>query len=137
MMQQEQQVTQLVKQTLQKVGHIENARLVQLMPAIPKQKRPYWHKLLQGQISRQVAMATLMLLLLFGSWQWFNNDPSAGWLSPPTVVAATATMTQMPAATETQTMPTETAVANQPEPNIITTPAPPPTPIAAVMFNTN
>jgi ammonia channel protein AmtB len=106
------------------------------MPAIPKQKRPFW----QSFAPRQLAMATMMFILLLGGWQWFNSERSALWTSPPTIVAVTATMTHTPTATETQMMPTETAVTHHTEPNtnIVITPAPPPpTPVAAVPVNTN
>lgn len=132
--QQERQVGQLVKNTLQQVSTVESNRLAQLMPAIPARKRPFW----QSFAPRQLAMAAMLLVLLLGGWQWFNSEQSALWTSPPTSVAVTATMTHTPAATETQTVPTETAVANQAEPNTVLTPAPPPpTPVAAVPVSTN
>lgn len=130
--QQERQVGQLVKRTLQQAGTIENGRLAQLMPAIPKQKRPFWPSF----APRQLAMVAMLFVLLLGGWQWFNNEQSALW-SSPTAVAVTATMTHTPAATETQMVPTETAVADQNNPIVVTTPAPLPTPIAAVPINTN
>ena len=131
--QQERQVEQLVKQTLQQVEQPENGRLAQLMPAVPKQKRPFWH----GFAPRQLAMAAMLFVLLLGSWQWLNKSQPALWPPQATIVAVTATMTHTPAATETQTAPTETAVAGQIEPNAMLTPAPPPTPVAAVPINTN
>ena len=135
--QQERQVGQLVRQTLQKATAVDNGRLVQLMPAIPQRQR------LAGfaprQLGRQLAAVAMLLVLLLGGWQWFNSGQPSLWPSPPTMVAVTATMTHTPAATKTQTMPTETAVANQidPEPNFVSTPAPLPTPVAAVPINPN
>jgi anti-sigma factor RsiW len=131
---QERQVGQQVKQTLQQAGHIKNGRLAQLMPAIPKQKRPFGPSF----VPRQLAMVAMLLVLLLGGWQWFSNDHAAIWTSTPTTVAVTATMTHTPTATETQIGPMETAVANQNKLNAAITPAPPPpTPIAAVPINTN
>lgn len=133
--QQERQVGQFVKNTLQQASAVENGRLAQLMPSIPKGKRPFWPSF----APRQLAMVAMLFVLLLGGWQWFNSGQSALWTSP-TAIAVTATMTHTPAATETQTVPTETAVANQTEPNpdIVITPAPPPpTPVAAVPVNTN
>lgn len=131
---QERQIGQLVKQTLHHASHIDNGRLAQLMPTVPKQKRPFW-----GYVApRQVAMLAMMFILLLGGWQWLRHDQTAIWPSAPTIVAVTATITNTPTATETQTIPTETAVANQTHPNAIMTPAPPPpTPVAAVPLNTN
>ncbi|VAW31028.1 hypothetical protein MNBD_CHLOROFLEXI01-847 [hydrothermal vent metagenome] len=133
-LQQERQVEKLVKGTLHQVGQIENGRLTQLMPAIPKrQPKLAWN----GALSRQLAMAAMLFLLLFGGWQWYNNQPTL-WPTQPTHVAVTATLTNTPAPTETQvTAPTETAVAKQTVPTAVMTPEPPPTPIAAVSINTN
>lgn len=131
--QQERQVGQLVRQTIQANTAVENGRLARLMPAIPRQKRPFWHSF----APRQLAMAAMMFILLLGGWQWFSNDQAGIW-SSPTVVAVTATMTHTPTATQTQTAPTETAVANQAKTNLVVTPAPPPpTPVAAAPLNTN
>lgn len=133
--QQERRVGQLVKNALHQACTVENGRLTQLMPAIPKQRRP----LSSSFAPRQLAMVTLLLVLLLGGWQWFNSGQSALWQSPPTIVAVTATITHTPTATETQRVPTETAVASQTEldTNIVITPAPLPTPVAAVPMNTN
>lgn len=132
--QQERQVAQLVKQTMQQAGQIENGRLTQLMPAIPQQKRPLWGM----AMPRQLAMMAMLFVLLLGGWQWFSSSQSAIWPSPPTIVAVTATMTHTPTATQTQIVPTETAVANKDNPdNAVLTPAPLPTPVAALSVNTN
>lgn len=136
-MPQEQQVRQLVRETLTQVGQIDNGRLTQLMPAIPKKKRPFWHHPAVPQMMRQVAMAAMMFILLLGGWQWFSHSSSAVWPQAPTVVAVTATMTHTPTATQTQQVPTETAVAHDRSPEFIYTPAPLPTPVAAVSMNTN
>jgi anti-sigma factor RsiW len=130
---QERRVSQLVKQTLHQAGQIENGRLAQLMPAIPKQKQLFWPSF----ALRQLAVVAMLFVLLLGGWQWFNHDQSAIWPSTPTIVAVTATTTHAPTATETQIGPTETAVANPNESAIVITPAPPPTPVAAVPVNTN
>ena len=134
--QQERQVEHLVKSSLHQASAIENGRLVQLMPAIPRKKRPFWASF----APRQLAMAAMLFVLLLGGWQWFSSDQSPLWHSPPTSVAVTATTTHTPAATETQVAPTETAVAHHKEPYetaVSITPAPPPTPVAAVPVNTN
>ncbi len=131
--QQERQVGQLVKSTLQQAGTVGNGRLAQLMPAIPQKRRPFW----QSFAPRQLAMVAMLFVLLLGGWQWFTNEQSALW-SSPTAVAVTATMTHTPTATQTQIVPTETAVAHQAEPALTITQAPPPpTPVAAVPVNTN
>lgn len=136
-MPQEQEVRQLVRETLTQVGQIDNGRLTQLMPAIPQKKRPFWHQPTTQQTMRQVAMAAMMFILLLGGWQWFNHSASAVWPQAPTVVAVTATMTHTPTVTQTQQVPMETAVAHQLAPELRDTPAPLPTPVAAVPINTN
>jgi hypothetical protein len=134
-LQQERQVGKLVKGTLRQAGQIENGRLTQLMPAIPKrQPKRTWN----AALSRQLAMVTMLVMLLFAGWQWQHNNQPTLWPNQATHVAVTATMTNTPAPTETQvTAPTETAVAKQTNDTTIITPAPPPTPIAAVSVNTN
>ena len=137
-MPQEQQVRQLVRETLTQAGQIENGRLAELMPAIPKKKRPFWKNAAMRPITSQLAVATMLFVLLLGGWFWFNNNQSAVWQVPPTHVAITATTTNTPTATQTEVkiMATETAVSKQPAPTMIQTPAPPPTPVAAVPVRT-
>ncbi|WP_420631929.1 hypothetical protein [Candidatus Leptofilum sp.] len=137
MMPQEQQVRQLVRETLTQVGQIENGRLTQLMPAIPKKKRPFWQNWLAQPLAGQLAIAAMLFVLLLGGWHWVNNGSNAVWQALPTSVAVTATTTNTPTATQTQTrvMVTETAVSQQPAPAIVQTPAPLPTPVAAVPIN--
>lgn len=141
--QRERQVGQLVKQTLQHAAAADNGRLVQLMPAIPARKRAFWSKWVSRQLGQQLAAVAMLLVLLLGGWQWFNGDNAPVWEAPPTILAVTATMTHTPAATETQMVPTETAVAIQPGPKtnrdtpFVRTPAPLPTPVAAVPINAN
>lgn len=133
-LQQERQVAQLVKGTLRQTSQIDNGRLVRLMPPMPKrQPKPTW----QAAMSRQLAMVSMLVLLLFAGWQWHNNSQPTMWPVQPTYVAVTATLTNTPLPTETQTMPTETAAAKQTAPAANMTPEPPPTPIAAVSMNTN
>lgn len=134
MMPQEQQVRQLVRETLTQAGQIENGRLHQLMPAIPAKKRPFWQTAIARPMVNQLAMAAMLFVLLLGGWHWFNNESSAIWQTPPTSIAVTATMTNTPTATQTEAkiVATETAVGQQPAPTIIQTPAPLPTPVAAV-----
>jgi anti-sigma factor RsiW len=137
--QQERQVGQLVKQTVQQAGQVDNARLARLMPAVPRQKRPFWHNPAVQQAMRQVAMVAMMFILLLGGWQWFNGSQTAVLSQTPTAIAVTATMTHTPTATQTQPVPMETAVARDftHTPNVIYTPAPLPTPVAGVPMNTN
>jgi hypothetical protein len=139
MMPQEQEVRQLVRETLNQAGQIDNGRLAQLMPAIPKRKRPFWHDITSHQLTRQLAMVTMLCILLLGSWHWFNDTNSAVWSTQPTSIAVTATTTFTPTATETQAkiVATETAVGQHPVPTIIQTPAPLPTPDTAVPINAN
>lgn len=140
-MPQEQQVRQLMRETLTQAGQVENGRLAQLMPTIPKKKRPFWHSLVAKPMMNQLAMAAMLFVLLLGGWHWFSNDSSAIWQTPPTNVATsiavTATMTNTPTATQTEAkfVATETAVSQVPI--LIQTPAPLPTPVAAVPINTN
>lgn len=138
-MPQEQQVRQLVRETLTQAGQIENGRLTQLMPAIPKKKRPFWQNISARPMVNQLAVAGMLFVLLLGGWYWFNNDQSAMWQMSPTHVAVTATTTNTPTATQTEAkiVATETAVSQQPAPAIIQTPAPQPTPVAAIPINTN
>ncbi|GJM41065.1 MAG: hypothetical protein DHS20C20_13470 [Ardenticatenaceae bacterium] len=137
MMPQEQQVRQLVRETLNQAGQIENGRLAQLMPAIPKKKRPFWQELIAQPLVSQLAVAGMMFVLLLGGWHWFNNDGNAVWQMSPTHVAVTATTTNTPTATQTEAkiVATETAVSQQAAPAIIQTPAPQPTPVAAIPIN--
>lgn len=133
----ERRVGQLVKITLQQATSVENGRLVQLMPAIPKRKSLVW--LGFGFAPRQVAMVAMLFLLVLGGWQWLTGNVPSINSTEATIVAVTATMTHTPTATETQTVENEaaeTAVSSQPEPPIIIlTPAP--TPVAAVPLNAN
>lgn len=134
--QQERQVGQLVKHTLQQVGQVDNARLARLMPTIPRQKRPFWPTP-AAQALQQLAMVTMMCILLLGGWQWFNGRQTAVLSQTPTAIAVTATMTHTPTATQMQPELVETAVARQFTPGIVYTPAPLATPIADVPINTN
>ena len=68
--QQERQVGQLVKQTVQQAGQADNAQLARLMPAVPRQKRPFWHNPAAQQAMRQVAMAAMMF--------WWSSSSSSG-----------------------------------------------------------
>lgn len=139
MIPQEQQVRQLVRETLTQVGQIENGRLRQLMPPIPEKKRPFWPTLITRPMVNQLAMAAMLFVLLLGGWHWFSHD-SAIWQTPPTnvatSVAVTATSTNTPTATQTQVFATETAVGQQHAPANVQTPAPLPTPVAAVPIRT-
>ena len=141
MMPPEQQVRQLVRETLTQVGQIENGRLSQLMPPIPKKKRPFWQNCPQRRpmVTQLAAGRHAIHVLLLGGWHWFDTQQTAVWHTIPTSVAVTATTTNTPTATQTEAKieVTETAVSQQPMPIIaIQTPAPPPTPVAAVPIRT-
>jgi hypothetical protein len=138
MMPQEQEIRQLVRETLTQVGRIENGHLTQLMPTIPAQKRPFWPTISRPLLTRQLALVAVMFVLLLGGWHWSNSGDSAIWQAPPTTTA-TATTTQTPNATQTQAkiVATETAVNQPPTPAIIPTPISLPTPVAAVPINSN
>ncbi len=69
-LQQERQVAQLVKGTLRQTSQIDNGRLAQLMPAMPKRHaKRTWNVAL----SRQLAMVTMLVLLLLAGWQWQHS----------------------------------------------------------------
>ncbi len=150
MMPQEQQVRQLVRETITQAGQIENDRLAQLMPTIPSRKRPFppisiprpmfivKPMSIAKPMANQLALAAMLFLLFLGSWHWFNSSNAAIWPTVPTSVAVTATTTNTPAATQTEARITltETAVSQQPAPTSVQTPAPPPTPVAAVPIKT-
>ena len=135
----EMRMGKLIQHTLHAVTQPTNGRLHQLMPTIPqKRKRWGWNLALQ----RQVASASVFIMLILGGFGWYNANQQNGLLPAPTYVAITATFTSEPTATEANaaatTLPTETAVANgnvtnqQPNINVNTTPPPLATPIAAL-----
>ena len=146
-LQAEREIGQIVRFTLQTATQPANGRLAHLMPAIPTQKQR-WPQLMMGW-QRQFAVVTLLVVILLGSFGVWNGRSHNIWSVPsPTTLAATATSTQDATATIAQQTSeaqetlaaeemTETAVASPTAPPtvqayITATPAPQPTPIAAI-----
>jgi anti-sigma factor RsiW len=139
----EREMGKMVRLTLQTATQPANGRLAQLMPPIPTQKRS-WPQLMMGW-QRQLAVVTLLVVILLGSFGVWNGRSQNIWGVPsPTSLAATATSTKDATATIAQqttqaqeTLAAEemavTAVASPTAQAYITaTPAPEPTPIAAI-----
>ncbi|NHZ72346.1 MAG: hypothetical protein GWP17_04590 [Aquificales bacterium] len=144
----EREIGQMVRLTLQTATQPAHGRLAQLMPPIPAQKQG-WPVLMMGW-QRQLAVVGLLVAILFGSFGVWNGRSHNIWGVPSpatlaaTTLATTATSTQDATATLTQqtteaqeTLAAEgltvTAVASPTaQAYIITTPAPQPTPIAAI-----
>lgn len=141
---QESDVSAMVRGTLQAAAR-PPANLRQFMPS-PPQKRPFPFPYLTWQ--KQLAAVTVVLFMLLGSLGLYFSEQRGVWNNPsPTFFAATATMTDEPTTTLTQTR-QEQAVeivqtatsealntdipAAPSQPQIIATPAPNPTPIAAL-----
>jgi anti-sigma factor RsiW len=140
-LQQETQLTEMARSTLQIASRPDSRRLRQLMPPVPKQHESWWSRIWQGPMwHKQLVPLGLLLILLFGAWGMWQSGQNSVWASPsPTFLAATATMTDVPTATivETETaqegMAPLTAVATVPkQPAAVITPAPNPTPVAAL-----
>jgi hypothetical protein len=127
----------LVKSTLTAASQ-PPANLRQFMPAVPAQKGFWPHFSLSWQQS--LVPLTLVLFMLIGSLGFYLSQQRGGLITPnPTALAITATLTDSPTATITETrieqafVPVATAVpGNAPQPEITATPAPNPTPIAAL-----
>ncbi|MFO7682316.1 MAG: zf-HC2 domain-containing protein [Chloroflexota bacterium] len=141
-LQAERDLGQMVRLTLQTATQPANGRLTQLMPAIPshKQRRP---GLVMGW-QRQLAVVGLLMMVLLGSLGMWNGRSHTIWGAPSPTLAVTATSTQDATATLAQqaTQVQETLAAQQLtltavasptlEASITATPAPQPTPIAAI-----
>ena len=136
----EQEWGQLVHSTLAAAAQ-PPANLRQFMPPAPQKSGqvPLWGFSLNWQ--RQLAPLTLVLFLLLGSLGFYLSEQRGLWQNPtPTALAITATLTDSPTATITETRSEQalnlrtTAVPpithNPPE--ITATPAPNPTPVAAL-----
>ncbi|MEM7115579.1 MAG: anti-sigma factor [Chloroflexota bacterium] len=136
-LQAEKQLAQTIRSTLHVATQPAPRRLRQLMPAIPQQKTAVpWLQRYQ----KQLAPVALLLFLLLGSLGW-NATQQTDWRNPqPAFLALTATSTQAPTATATDLPeaiePTSTAVAEAPSDQPVT-PAPNPTPIAALIQVSN
>lgn len=136
-LQAEQRLTQTIRATLHVATQPAPRRLRQLMPNIPQQKTAVpWLQRYQ----KQLAPVAVVLFLLLGGFGW-NATQQSTWDTPqPAILALTATSTQAPTATATDLPkviePTSTAVAEAPSRQNVT-PAPNPTPIAALLQLSN
>lgn len=136
--QDEMQMAQMVRATIHAATQPVPGQLPALMPAPPVAAAaavPIW--------TRQWAAVAACVFLLLGSLGLYHIRQNDGGYGPitPTMLAVTATMTNAPTSTIAQTDGAgregrvATAVATQPAlaPSLSTTPAPNPTPIAALM----
>lgn len=138
---QERELSQLVRTTLASAQPPANLR--QFMPPVPQKSRSLHLFDFSLDWKLQLAPLTLVLFLLLGSAGIYLSEQRSLWQNiSPTALAITATLTDSPTATITETRSEQalnlqtTAVpttANQP--HITATPAPNPTPIAALNIN--
>ncbi|MCB8944774.1 MAG: zf-HC2 domain-containing protein [Ardenticatenaceae bacterium] len=133
LLQQESELSQLVRATLTAATQPASLRLRQLMPPPPRRPASQWHT---SGWTRQLALAALLLTLLWAGLGLYQQQFAAG-STQPKQLAVTATMTQEPTMTlasleeEKGVEAVTTAVpALFLEPSA--TPAPIPTPIAAL-----
>lgn len=138
-LQQESAVGQLVRSSLAAATQ-PPANLRQFMPSITP-KLGLWEKVgFSLSWRRQLAPLTLILLLFIGSLAFNLLEQRGVWVNPsPTALAVTATLTDEPTSTLTETRAEQTmkiiptAVSTVPShPDNTATPAPNPTPIAAL-----
>ena len=136
---QEQELGQLIHGTLAAAAQ-PPANLRQFMPAVPQKARRPLGLALNWQ--PQLVPLTLVLFLLVGSLSFYLREQRGLWFdSTPTALAITATLTDSPTATITETRAegaanVQTTAVPAPieshQPAITATPAPNPTPIAAL-----
>jgi anti-sigma factor RsiW len=129
---QESEISQLVRATLASAAQPSSLRLRQLMPAPPRSR---WTWLTRHHWPRQLAVATLLLSLIWGTFSLYQQFTGA--IVPPDQLAATATMTQEPTMTLANAgQDRQEAVGGTAVPTLLieasATPAPVPTPIAAL-----
>lgn len=133
----ERELGQLIHNTLAAATQ-PPTNLRQFMPAVPqKAHRPLGFSLNWQQ---QLVPLTVVLFLLVGSLSFYLGEQRGLWFdSTPTALAVTATMTNSPTATITETrgeqaasIKTTAVPLNHSQPEITATPAPNPTPIAAL-----
>ena len=138
-LQQESGIGPLVRSSLAAASQ-PPANLRQFMPRIAP-KPSLWQKVgFSLSWQRQLAPLTLILLLFIGSLAFNLLEGRDAWTNPlPTALAVTATLTDEPTATLTETRAeqtmkaVQTAVSTIPShPDSTATPAPNPTPIAAL-----
>lgn len=142
---QERVFNQVVRSTLQTATQPPAGHLRRLMPAVPGRRavsgrRSYFFLNLAGW-QKQLAFLCLFTAMLLGSLSLHLSESQRLWSAPsPTFLAVTATTTREPTVTvaegegQEQVVPLHTAVPTAPaHPQIITTPAPIPTPVAATL----
>jgi anti-sigma factor RsiW len=147
-LQAEREMGQMVRLTLQTATQPANGRLAQLMPPIPKHKQR-WSLMMMGW-QRQLAVVTMLVVILMGSFGVWNGRSQNIWGVPsPTTLAATATTDATATIAQQTTQAGETLAAEgltvtavaapsiqtTAQASIISTPPPPPTPIAALSIN--
>jgi anti-sigma factor RsiW len=134
---QETAVATLVHNTLYRAAQPAPAQLERMRPAVPRQPVPAFQLWMEqvaiwlyGPLRQPVALAGLLLILLFGGLSLHQSTTGPAWASPsPTYMAATAT--NEPTATQTVDL-TGTAVpiAYQENNQPILSPTPEVTPVA-------
>ncbi len=132
-LQQEREIEQLIRATLQQTPMPDRARLQQLMPPIPQQKRPF--PFFHNRWQKQLLAVAVLAIFFIGSFSLYQSQQNPIYNSSPTLTAATATFTNEPTVTVAQTdtkTATSTAVASQPKIESNPTPATIATPIAAL-----
>ncbi|MBE2222049.1 MAG: zf-HC2 domain-containing protein [Anaerolineae bacterium] len=138
-LQAEREVGQMVRFTLQTATQPANGRLAQFMPAVPSHKQHKSFTMMGWQ--RQLAVVTLLVVIVMGSFGMWNGRSQNIWgVASPTATStldATATIAQQQTIQAAETLAAETlggtAVASPTIQAYITaTPAPQPTPVAAI-----
>ncbi len=147
-LQAEREMGQMVRLTLHTATQPANGRLSHLMPPLPtRQKRPS-PTMIRGW-QRQLALVGVLVMILFGSMGLWHGRSQQIWGGVTTVTeAATATSTlnatatiaqrqtiqaqETMAAEITETAVAATAIQTTSQAALNATPAPPPTPIAAL-----
>lgn len=129
-------LSQAVRTTLQTATHVTNGRLQSLMPAVPSAKPRRWAL----PVQRQLASVCVLLILFLGGVGLFQNSSQSTPAAAPTLLAATATNTNVPTHTAVMTqaaiVPTSTAVVIEP-PIEASVPPPAATPVAAAHASSN
>jgi anti-sigma factor RsiW len=139
---QEQELGRLVHTTLAAAAQ-PPVNLRQFMPPVPQKSAPFQIFGVSLNWQQQLAPLMLVFFLLLGSVGFFLSEQRSLWrTTTPTALAVTATTTNSPTAAITETRLEETqqlVTTAVPHPNnqptIIATPAPNPTPIAALNVN--
>ncbi|MEW5987559.1 MAG: hypothetical protein AB1791_13075 [Chloroflexota bacterium] len=107
----EQELGQMIRQTLLVATRPSPGRLAQLRPAVPRSRFYGWGK---TTLWARAATACLFLLLVIGGYSLERANQNSLWFTPsPSVVAATATTTTTPTVTATR-LAAETEAAVRP-----------------------